>query len=283
MKSDELVRAIGGIDEDLISSADLAPKTVQKRISPIKWIPVAAAILLIAALGAAILPGLLKSDDPEDLSPYINESVNTGTGDIETTSASPHVSSPDAAESFNTMDAALANELGKGGGWTFFNREYIDITYDIAYLGHLYNGEIELIDPAKLTEWVNDVFLRKSVEEQNALPTMYQAIRDLGITKEKLIEVNDSRRALGDEMILSDKYIETLYLEESEMKKALINPLALCLDGKIYTWEEIKRIGADKFDGKVMEEYLDRVKFYCISNGLISERVFDDYMNAKDK
>lgn len=282
MKSDELVRAIGGIDEDLIFSADLTPKTAQKRISPIKWIPVAAAILLIAALGAAILPGLLKSDDPEDLSPYINESVNTGTGDIETTSAAPHVSRP-FAESFDEMDAIISNELGKGGGWTFFNREYIDITYDIAYLGHLYNGEIELIDPAKLTEWVNDVFLRKSVEEQNALPTMYQAIRDLGITKEKLIEVNNSRRALGDDMILSDKYIEILYFEESEMKKQLVNPLALCLDGKIYTWEEIKRIGADKFDGKVMEEYLDRVKFYCISNGLISERVFDDYMNAKDK
>ena len=280
MKSDALRRAIGCIDDDLIAAADLTPETVCKKTFSIKWIPIAAAVLLVAALCAAILPGMLRKSDPVAATPGLNDSRNTGDGDLTTTATDPPVSNPDAAESFDAMDAIIREELGKGGGWTFFDREYIDITYDIAYLEHVYDGEIELIEPGKVTEWINGVFLKKPVEEQNALPTMYQAIRDLGITKEKLTEVNDSRKALGDEMILSDKYINTLYLEESEMKKAFKSPLALYSDGEIYTWESIKKIGVDNFDANVIEEYLDRVKTYLIGNGLISERVFEDYLNS---
>lgn len=46
------------------------------------------------------------------------------------------------------------------------------------------------------------------------MPVMYQAVHELGITKDQLTALNDSRRELGEYMILDDDYINSLYIED---------------------------------------------------------------------
>ena len=63
---------------------------------------------------------------------------------------------------------------------------------------------------------------------------MYQAVHELGVTKDQLTALNNSRRELGEYMILDDDYINSLYIEdESEMKRALAGPAALYYDGEL--------------------------------------------------
>lgn len=273
MKADTLRRAIGGISGELIEAADRTPIAASPKTFPVRRAAAAAAAacVLIAVL---IIPGLFRKYGPA----AVPDSENPDS-DISGIGSRPEEDLP-ADDRFLLIDEALRKEDGIGGGWFLFSREYQDITYDIAYLEHLYHGEIEAVDPDALNDWVSNVFLKKSTEEQNALPTMYQAVRDLGITKEKLIEVNESRKALGTEMILTDEYIDALYLEESEMKKQLIHPLALLYEGTIYTWETIRKIGPDQFDGAVLEQYLEHVREYCVSHHLIDASVFEDLMDS---
>ncbi len=101
------------------------------------------------------------------------------------------------------------------------NRKFVDITYNLAYLGHLYDGEITISGQDELDNWVNNVFLKKTAEEQDALPTLYQAVHEIGIKKDDLIALNESRKKLGDEMFLTDEIIDALYLDEAEMLQKL--------------------------------------------------------------
>ncbi len=156
-------------------------------------------------------------------------------------------------------------------------REYQDITYNIAYLGKLYYGETPIISEEKLNDWVNNVFLKKTIDEQNALPTMVQAIRELGITREQLTALNEERKTLGDDMILTDEYISALFLDENEMKQKLMNPTAYMFDGVIYTWEKIVRMTSEELeaiglDEKTLEEYVDRVIEYYTENKILDEK-----------
>ena len=64
MKEDRMRQAIGDIDDALIEGAEKQPATGHRRISLLKWSAVAAAFVLVAALGTAVLPGVLKRGDP---------------------------------------------------------------------------------------------------------------------------------------------------------------------------------------------------------------------------
>ena len=64
MKSNDLMRAIGGIDDDLIEGAEKQQSERHTRISWVKWGSIAAALALAVALGAIMLPGVLKSNQP---------------------------------------------------------------------------------------------------------------------------------------------------------------------------------------------------------------------------
>ena len=81
-------------------------------------------------------------------------------------------------------DEAYTEIPAVGGGDYAFLRKYIDEVYNI----HLAS---EVVGRDACQEWVDNVFLKKSVEEQVALPTIYQIIVDLEISKEDLIKKNN--------------------------------------------------------------------------------------------
>ena len=65
MKCMDLVKAIGGIDDDLIENANKKKETPTFTKGPwIRWGSVAAAVVLVAALSAFILPGMIRSNNP---------------------------------------------------------------------------------------------------------------------------------------------------------------------------------------------------------------------------
>ena len=132
-------------------------------------------------------------------------------------------------------------------------------------------------------DWTENVFLKKSPEEQDALPVMYQAVHELGITKEQLAALNDARKTLGEYMILDDDYINSLYIEdEAEMKRALANPTALYYNGEIYTWNELNSIPTpdvvSRIPKDVMNAYIAGVIAYLETSEIMSPAEIEKYI-----
>jgi hypothetical protein len=157
-----------------------------------------------------------------------------------------------------------------------FDREFLDDTYNIAWLGPLYEGETGLVTEQALDDWTNNVFLKKTQPEQDALPTLAQAVRDLGISQEALTTLNNKRKAREGEMVLSDGIIEALYLDEPEMKERLSATFRYSFGGESYTWEEIAKMTRAELDAIGLDEqglsaYLDRVVRVCIDQGILDE------------
>ena len=80
MKSDDLRKAIGGIDEDLIESADKAPETAQRKIPWIKWGSFAAAFVIVATVSIMFISGIIPSPSPD--TPSTIESAKQVTAEV---------------------------------------------------------------------------------------------------------------------------------------------------------------------------------------------------------
>ena len=189
----------------------------------------------------------------------------------------------DAEQKMDLVNSALKDKGAVGGDDYSFNRRYLDETYDIAYLGKVYDGEIDILPDGALQDWVENRFLKKSPEEQDAMPVMYQAVHELGITKDQLIALNDSRKKLGQYMILDDGYIDSLYADdEAEMKQKLVNPRALYYNGEIYTWDELNSGSltsvTDQIPQNVMNTYVDSIIDYIEGSGIMSSAEMERYI-----
>ncbi len=129
------------------------------------------------------------------------------------------------------------------------------------------------------------MYLKKSDDERNALPTMYQAIHDLDVKKEDLVALNNSRKLRDNAMVLSDAYIDALYMEEDEMLQALIHPLALYYNGKIYTWEQLCSTSLTDTSValpiSVIDAYVNHVMSYCVDQQLISRNHIERYFGVE--
>ncbi len=64
MKEDLMRQAIGDIDDKLIEGAEKQNSAKRPRLSWVKWGSIAAAFVLIVAIGIMALPGMLKIDTP---------------------------------------------------------------------------------------------------------------------------------------------------------------------------------------------------------------------------
>ena len=64
MKEDMMRRAIGGIDDNLIKGAEKTPKENRSTVSWVRLGSIAAAFVLVIAMGIMILPGMFKTDTP---------------------------------------------------------------------------------------------------------------------------------------------------------------------------------------------------------------------------
>ena len=188
------------------------------------------------------------------------------------------ITAADTAE-MSLINSALGEKGATGGDVSTFNRKYVDVSYDIAYLGKVYDGEPEILPDGALKDWTENVFLK------NALPVMYQAVHELGVTKDQLTALNDSRRELGEYMILDDDYINSLYIEdETEMKRALAGPAALYYDDELYTWNELNAVPApdilSRIPKDVMDTYIAGVISYLETSEIMSQEEIELYITG---
>ncbi len=146
-----------------------------------------------------------------------------------------------------------------GGSDYSFSRKYVDEVYDIHIVSLIVGREA-------CDAWTNDVYLKLSAEEQDALPTLYLAIRDLEIAKEDLKKKNSEDTSSP----LSDYIIDSLYITDvEEMKQALKNPLALYYDGEIYTFDYLAHTENIDLPSVTLAEYFNSIESYCDANGLL--------------
>lgn len=82
MKEDIMRQAIGDIDDKLIEGSEKQQSVKRTRLSWAKWGSIAAAFVLVIAMGIMILPGMLKGNDPvatpNTPSTGGNEGINAG-------------------------------------------------------------------------------------------------------------------------------------------------------------------------------------------------------------
>lgn len=149
-----------------------------------------------------------------------------------------------------------------GGSDYTFSRKFVDEVYNIQIAA-------EVVGKEKRNEWVNNVFLKKTAEEQSALPTLYQMIVDLNIPKEELIEKNNEYIDFPDQYIPME-IINSLYNSDVKtVKQELKSPLALYYDGEIYTFDELsKNTGKINIPKSVLGEYFEYIEIVCERNNL---------------
>lgn len=165
------------------------------------------------------------------------------------------------ADKINRYESSLSPAVG-GSDYTFA-RKYVDEVYNI-HIASLIVGR-EACDA-----WTNDVFLKKSPEEQEGIPTLYQIIVELGISKEDLIKQNDEYS--GTDQYLSDYIIDSLYADDIEtMKQLLMSPMALYYNKEIYTFDELM-LATDKttkIPKETLKKYFDYIETVCEKEGTI--------------
>lgn len=150
-------------------------------------------------------------------------------------------------------------------------RKYIDKVYNIYLAAEIVGSEAE-------DEWVNNVYLAQSPEEQEDPPTLYQIIRDLNISEEDFRKENEKYIEYPG-MYFSDEIISALYQDEAEMKKLLVNPYALYYDNEIYTYDglaENPSLAAD-IPPEVIDGYFDFLEELCEEEGLTKYMMSDLY------
>lgn len=186
-----------------------------------------------------------------------------------------------------TLQSETQNEIPMIGGSDYtFSRKYIDKVYNI-YMA------AEVVGVERRDEWVNNVFLLQTPEEQEALPPIYQMIRDLSITKEEFIAENDKYVDYPD-MYFSEEIISALYQEDiDEMKRLLASPFALYYDGEVYTFDELSQSQNTRMTANipadVMNNYLGYIELVCEENGIIKymqediDRVQNTYQLAVEQ
>ena len=120
----------------------------------------------------------------------------------------------------------------------------------------------EIIGYDAESDWVDNVYLKKSNEEMEALPAIYQAIVELGISEEDFRNKNEEYSDYPD-MYFSEEMISALYSDDvNEMKRLLVDPWALYYDGEIYVFDKMYAdpniVAGVPVD--VMNEYLDYIE-----------------------
>ncbi len=274
MRGYDLLEKLDLVDDAYLADAERMP--VRRRAKLAAWSSMAACLALAVALGVSMRQGGLEL--PTDTLPPTTTAAPVS-APPSTTALPPTTTAPSMSRDALDEAWAKAHALDAiGGADEFFSRRYVDETYNLAYL-RAPRDYTPLVDDAKLNAWVEEVFLRMSPEEQDALPTLYLAVRDLGIAEADFLALNAYNRTRGDTMVLDDDLIRALYLPEDEMKQALTHPLALWYAGEIYTWQELRDSPAE-IPTEVLEAYLRRVMATCVEQGILREveleRVFGD-------
>ncbi len=146
-----------------------------------------------------------------------------------------------------------------GGSDMSFSRKFVDEVYNIQIAS-------EIVGREECDKWVNEVYFKKTDEERDATPDLYQIVTELSISKEDMLTRNNEYKEMGVDYI-ADYIIEALYEDEETMKLLLMNPLALYYNKEIYTFDElIDEEASIEIPKSIIEEYVNRLEEYYISN-----------------
>ncbi|MDE6596821.1 MAG: IseA DL-endopeptidase inhibitor family protein [Oscillospiraceae bacterium] len=181
------------------------------------------------------------------------------------------------ANGWRICDIANGYETAENADTSHFSsdfaleRKYIDKVYNIYLAAEIVGSKAE-------DEWVNNVFLAQSPEEQEDPPPIYQMIRDLNISEEDFRKKNEEYIEYPD-MCFSDEIIYALYQDETEMKKLLANPYALYYDNEIYTYDDLAEnpFLAANIPAEVIDEYFDFLEDVCEEADLTKYMMSDLY------
>lgn len=185
---------------------------------------------------------------------------------------------------FDGVNEAITDAVGSRD--TTFSRRWLDYTYNIAYLDSLYRGEPSIVDSEAVAAWGAE-YASRSIEEQERMPTLYQAVHELGIPEEDFASLNRWRAENGGEdMILKDGEIHALYLPEDEARVELKNPLALAYGGAVYAWSDLlamQRAGTleDTIPASALEQHIRWIADWCSWTGVVSESVMLRYIGRQ--
>ena len=271
MKKEELFDILGDISEQYIKEARLTKKK-NGTLMWLGWGAIAACIALLI-LGISMIGDF--SPVEEDNTPTMESLFVENNGESETiqnNGESEIIQRNEENETLQNIGASEVTENNEdenrdyeppavGGGDFMFLRKYIDEVYNIQLAS-------EVVGREACQEWVDNVFLKKSAEEQEGIPPIYQIIVDLGISKEDLIKKNNE----NDGIYLSDETIDALYQEDiEEVKKALMSPYSLYHEGEIYTFDELcadANLGVD-IPAETLDAYFDYIKKVCEQEGML--------------
>ena len=254
MRKEDLFDALCDIDSNYVKDAHRKNKTKTNAW----WVRLGtmAACLVVLVLCSSVVknyhvPPVVPPIESTDTEPSAVEMPSTSS---ETESSSTETTATSSETEPHTEEPPV------GGGDYSFLRKYIDEVYNI----HIAS---EVVGREACDEWVKNVYLKKSAEEQEGIPPIYQIIVELEIPKEELIKKNNEH----DGIYLSPETIDALYLEDiEEVKKALMSPFALYYEGEIYVYDEFAegRVEAD-IPAETLDEYFDYIEEVCVQEGII--------------
>lgn len=148
-----------------------------------------------------------------------------------------------------------------------------DFTFSLKFINKVYNIYIidQIVGQETCDEWVNNVYLKQTLEEMDALPDLYQAIVGLNISKEDFIKQNNEYIDYPS-MYFTEDIIDALYMDDvEEMKRLLRGPYTLYYNGEIYTFDAMSENPhiTDDIPADVLNEYLDFIESVCVEEKII--------------
>ncbi|MFA5658642.1 MAG: hypothetical protein WC900_05100 [Oscillospiraceae bacterium] len=160
------------------------------------------------------------------------------------------------------------------GGYDELSRKYYEHGYDI------YCCDVILGNEA-VEEWVNNIFLKKSQKDMSSTPTLYQAVKELGISKEQLLKYNNDMEAQNAaSQMIPDFLIDALYLEDvNEINKIFTGEYGFYSNGTVYSFNDLALMGIDGikekgFDKAELKSYFEKMQRIILE---------DYYLNSYEK
>ncbi len=275
MKAIDFSRSLSYLSDDIIAEAiaSKSAKTARRKPQLARCAAIAAtcaAVILVAVLigtrAGRNMPVLPPDSGDVTVPQDITSSVSQPTTPPPAVTSEPPVTTvDDTSQSTTVTEPEISDDTPSiGGGDYTFVRRYVEEAENIYIAAQIVGQEAR-------NDWVDNVYLTMTPEEQSELPELYRIIHDLNIPKEDFIEENE-KYAEYPGTYYSEEVIEALYLDDiDEMKKRLVNPTALYYDGEIYTFDGLCKTPelADNIPDDILEEYLDFIYDTAVQIGEI--------------
>ena len=268
-KSEILYEAMANIDDDLIASASVTSDVKKRKSFPIKWISVAACLVLMAGVGvAAWKSGILNPADvvskPDD-GPKVSDSV---TEPPESTVNTEENVDPADENTTDVSDTEVPEDVG-GSGFIIENYSYYPAVFMGVDLGWTDSEGCFIYDRAEEVDEI--IYELDSLRKEypygygRALflygNMIWHLVQRLDLTRED-VEIYSELSHCN----FSDEQIDALFIEdEVEARKALRREDVFFseLTGELYTVYEIRNMDQQEFDAiGISDEEIERVCEY---------------------